>query len=140
MFESDDWVISTAATDAGNLIIRSRSEIPSPDLRADHKSLVIITWPFEGSPAGMPDQETYDVMIGMEDALFDALSDDWGVEVASITGGGQKEWRFYTPDPDTFAARFSQSLASHPAYPIELAAFEDSDWQCLAELIPSIER
>jgi ferredoxin-NADP reductase len=59
-----------------------------------------------------------------------------GVLVASITGAGVREWRFYSIGPDAFMDALNTALEQHPEYPLEFEAFEDPDWNALAELLP----
>jgi hypothetical protein len=76
-------------------------------------------------------------MDAFEEAVTAAVQDSGaGVLVASLTGAGVREWRFYTLGPDAFMDALNAGLESHPEYPLEFDAFEDPDWNALAELLP----
>lgn len=138
-FDDDLWTVGEAeAEDGVSMIIRFRSHLPAPAVRADWRHLVQIGWSCETADEdGMPD----DVESGLQDAFEDALlasvdARGDGVQVASLTGGGVREWRYYTRDPETFFRTLNEALSSHPEYPLDFGVFEDPEWEGLAELLP----
>lgn len=138
-FDDDLWTVGEAeAEDGVSMIVRFRSHLPSPAARADWPHLVQIGWSCEtAGEDGMPD----DVESGLQDAFEDALlasvdARGDGVQVASLTGGGVREWRYYVRDPDAFFRTLNEALGSHPEYPLEFGVFEDPEWEGLAELLP----
>lgn len=56
-------------------------------------------------------------------------------QALSLTGNGQKEWRYYATDQDAFLASLNTDLRGHPAYPIEIQSFYDPDWSALREYL-----
>lgn len=138
-YDDDHWTVGEAVAEDGvSMIVRFRSHLPSAETRADWRHLVQIGWSCESADEdGMPD----DVESGLQDAFEDALlakvdaSGD-GAQVASLTGGGVREWRYYTRDPEAFFASLNEALSSHPEYPLEFAVFDDPEWEGLAELLP----
>lgn len=138
-FDDDLWTVGEAeAEDGVSMIVRFRSHLPAPAVRADWRHLVQIGWSCETADEdGMPD----DVESGLQDAFEDALLasvDARGdsVQVASLTGGGVREWRYYTRDPETFFRTLNEALGSHPEYPLDFGVFEDPEWEGLTELLP----
>jgi hypothetical protein len=138
-FDDDLWTVGEAeAEDGVSMIVRFRSHLPAPAARADWPHLVQIGWSCETADEdGMPD----DVESGLQDAFEDALlasvdARGDGVQVASLTGGGVREWRYYSRDPEAFFQTLNDALSSHPEYPVEFGVFEDPDWEGLAELLP----
>ncbi|HRD27153.1 MAG TPA: DUF695 domain-containing protein [Caulobacter sp.] len=138
-FNDDEWTVGEArAEDGVSMIVRFRSHLPSAAAREDWRHLVQIGWSCESADDdGMPD----DVENGRQDAFEDALqaqveSRGHGAQVASLTGGGVREWRYYTRDPEVFFRSLNEALASHPEYPLEFTVFEDPEWDGLSELLP----
>lgn len=138
-FDDDLWTVGEAeAEDGVSMIIRFRSHLPAPAVRADWRHLVQIGWSCETADEdGMPD----DVESGLQDAFEDALlasvdARGDGVQVASLTGGGVREWRYYTRDPEAFFRTLNEAMSSHPEYPLDFGVFEDPEWEGLAELLP----
>jgi len=138
-FDDDLWTVGEAeAEDGVSMIVRFRSHLPAPAVRADWRHLVQIGWSCETADEdGMPD----DVESGLQDAFEDALlasvdARGDGVQVASLTGGGVREWRYYTRDPEAFFRTLNEAMSSHPEYPLDFGVFEDPEWEGLAELLP----
>jgi hypothetical protein len=138
-FDDDEWTVGEVLADDGvSMIVRFRSHLPSPSAREAWRHLVQIGWACESADEdGLPD----DVESGLQDAFEDALraqveAPGHGAQVASLTGGGVREWRYYTRDPETFFSALNAALSSHPEYPLEFAVFEDPDWDGLSELLP----
>lgn len=130
----DEWQLSR--TEDGALIIRSLAKFREEAARAGRPILIVVNWKYGPEESGMPDAETLAAIVQFEDALYESLDDEWGVEAATVIGNGAKEWRFYTSSPETFYAGLNEALAGHPRYPLELEAFEDPNWEALVELLP----
>jgi hypothetical protein len=62
-----------------------------------------------------------------------------GTQVASLTGAGHKEWRYYAADAEAFVAALNASLEGHPTYPLEIEMFDDSEWQGLQQLLDGLD-
>lgn len=138
-FEDDLWTVGEAqAADGVSMIVRFRSHLPSAATREDWRHLIQIGWSCESADDdGWPDA----VESGLQDAFEDALQAGVeargdGAQVASMTGGGVREWRYYTRDPEAFFRSLNEALDSHPEYPLEFGNIEDPEWEGLAELLP----
>jgi hypothetical protein len=138
-FDDDLWTVGEVQADDGvSMIVRFRSHLPAPAAREAWRHLVQIGWSCESADEdGMPD----DVESGLQDAFEDALHAHveplgHGAQVASLTGGGVREWRYYTRDPEVFFRTLNEALSSHPEYPLEFTVFEDPEWEGLSELLP----
>ncbi len=138
-FDDDAWTVGEArAEDGVSMIVRFRSHLPSPEARAAWRHLVQVGWSCESADEdGMPDDVESDLQDAFEDAIrahVEARGD--GAQVVSMTGGGVREWRYYTRDPEAFFRALNEALAGHPEYPLEFGTFEDEAWEGLAELLP----
>ena len=98
---------------------------------------MLVGWAYEDDArTGMPPADVRTQMDTLEAAVDKALeAEGAGVLVASITGAGAREWRYYTADPDAFMDALNDALETHPDYPLDFKAFEDPAWDALAELL-----
>ncbi|MDP2260501.1 MAG: DUF695 domain-containing protein [Caulobacter sp.] len=138
-YADDDWIVGqTDEEDEAGLIVRCRARLPAPESRKAWQHLVLIGWTYEDQDdTGLPPKAVDRQMDAFEEAVTAAVQDSGaGVLVASLTGAGVREWRFYTLGPDAFMEALNAGLEGHPEYPLEFDAFEDPDWNALAELLP----
>ena len=140
IFPDDTWTVGTADQDGQPLVIRVRSQMPAAAERQRHAHLVVVGWPYDGADTGLPTTEDGAAMQAFEDAVASgAERGGTGVQVASITGAGHKEWRYYAADAEAFVAALNASLDGHPTYPLEIEMFDDSEWQGLQQLLDGLE-
>jgi hypothetical protein len=140
IFPDDTWTVGTADQDGQPLVIRVRGQMPEADARRDHGQLIVVGWPYDGTDAGLPTTEDSGSMQAFEDAVEAGIAaDGTGIQVASITGAGHKEWRYYAADAEAFVATLNASLDGHPTYPLEIEMFDDAEWQGLQQLLDGLE-
>lgn len=135
IFPTDDWLLAEATSGGNPLIIRMRSTLPSRPNQTLFRHLVIIKWAYEPNERGMPASSEHKRMNMFEDALEAGTElRQAAVQAASLTGGGEKEWRYYTHDVDAFMASLNADLAGHGQYPLQIESFQDADWSALRDL------
>jgi hypothetical protein len=140
IFPDDTWTVGTADQDGQPIIIRVRSRMPDAAARQGHAQLIVVGWPYDGVATGLPGAEDSASMQAFEDTIEAGLERSGvGVQVASLTGAGHKEWRYYAADADAFVAALNASLDGHPTYPLEIEMFDDADWQGLQQLLDGLE-
>jgi hypothetical protein len=140
IFRDDTWTVGTADQDGQPIVIRVRGELPAAAEREAHSQLIVVGWPYDGTDSGLPGAGDRASMQAFEDAVEAGVERSGaGVQVASLTGAGHKEWRYYAPDADAFVAALNASLEGHPTYPLEIEMFDDADWQGLQQLLDGLE-
>jgi uncharacterized protein DUF695 len=140
IFPDDTWTVGTADQDGQPIIIRVRSRMPDVADRQRLAQLVVVGWPYDGTETGLPTSDDTAAMQDFENAVEAGLERGGaGTQVASITGAGHKEWRYYAADADAFVAALNASLDGHPTYPLEIEMFDDSEWQGLQQLLDGLD-
>jgi hypothetical protein len=140
IFADDTWTVGTADQDGQPIIIRVRSQMPALAERQRHAQLIVVGWPYDGADTGLPRSEDTAAMQDFENAVEAGLERGGsGTQVASITGAGHKEWRYYAADADAFVAALNASLDGHPTYPLEIEMFDDAEWQGLQQLLDGLD-
>jgi hypothetical protein len=140
IFPDDTWTVGTADQDGQPIIIRVRGPLPDHAARQANDRLIVIGWPYDGNETGLPAEADKASMDRFEEALEAGLSGTTlGVQVASLTGAGHKEWRYYAPDAEAFVAALNDSVADHPTYPLEIEMFDDAEWQGLQQLLDGLD-
>ncbi|KAF1720105.1 DUF695 domain-containing protein [Pseudoxanthomonas japonensis] len=136
IYKDDLWSVGEGNVDGSPILVRARSALPAAPDRAIYENLIIITWPYDSDESGMPAADVYEQMRRFEDLLETAVGTKGvGVQAASLTGNGSKEWRYYTHDPDDFMSKLNLGFAGHTRYPVDLQMFLDSEWDALAQLL-----
>jgi hypothetical protein len=135
IFPTDDWVVAEATSGGSPLIIRMRSSLPTQADQSLLCHLVVVKWAYEPNEQGMPDSKYHKQMNVFEDALEAGTERrQAAVQAASLTGGGEKEWRYYTHDVDAFMASMNADLVGHSQYPLKIDTFLDAEWSALRDL------
>jgi hypothetical protein len=140
MFPDDTWTVGAADQDGQPILIRVRGQMPDAAQRHGYGQLVVIGWPYDDIEAGLPTDADNVQMQAFEDAVEAGLRvSGAGVHVASVTGAGHKEWRYYAADAEAFVAGLNASLEGHPTYPLEIEMFDDPEWEGLQQLLDGLD-
>lgn len=140
IFESDNWLITRCCYGKEETIVRFRSEMPTRERQLANPIMVVLRWRYRGKKDGMPSTRVYSDMRRFEDAL-ESLIEDPGLatQVASLTGGNRKTWRYFLHDKSAFLTALNPLLQQFQAARIEVLEFEDPAWDGLDELLPLVE-
>jgi hypothetical protein len=111
-------------------------ELPLEEERLAMPWLTVLSWKYDGtSNSGMPNHETTQLMLGLDQALGSVEQPSQHVEVYRRIGKGLREFVFHVADREAFMEALNRALASHPQYPIEIKFYEDRSWSDLTKLI-----
>lgn len=133
---TDPWTVGEWFENGQPHVVRMRAALPAAVDRELLPNLVVIEWRYEGGASGMPSTEEHERMKRFEDALEAGTEAKTPtLQALSLTGGGTKEWRYYTADVDRFMQAMNRDLQGHDKYPIDLRLFQDPDWSALTEYL-----
>ena len=140
IFSDDIWTVGTADQDGQPIMVRVRGEVPDAARRHGLTQLIVVGWPYDGVETGLPGAADAASMQAFEDAIAVGLERTGvGVAVASLTGAGHREWRYYAADADAFVAALNAALEDHPTYPLEIEMFDDPAWEGLQQLLDGLD-
>jgi hypothetical protein len=134
------WATAEATNGVRTLLFRFRMSPPAGIDFASYPHLVTIAWPYDSPNAGgMPDGPTNDRMVLLED-LIDAPLEraDNAHLVWVMTGGGIREWQWYSRDVGETLAIINQALSGHAPFPIEITQEQDISWSVYRRFLASV--
>ena len=78
---------------------------------------------------GFPTKDELEKVHAFEDRLIEAVEhDEFAILSIVLTGNGQREFVFYTVDPQEFINRLTNMPQEEERYPIEIHCNEDPEW------------
>ena len=128
--ESDCWAIAECHTGEYPYQVRLR-KVPSDFPRSNFPKRLNLFWSLSDTDAnGYASKPELDKLHVFEDRLVEAVEfDHFSILTVVLTGRGEREFVFYTPDPHEFVRRLSQMPQEEERYPIEIHANENADWE-----------
>jgi hypothetical protein len=63
-----------------------------------------------------------------------------GIQVACLTGGGRRTWRYFVEDAELFLSRVNPIFVEHGPSNGDIRRFEDPGWEGLTDLMPLLEQ
>ena len=80
-------------------------------------------------PDGLSSNEEYDDLVSLEDALTMRVTAESHTTYAGRnTSGGNRDFYFYTSDPEDFSTRANLAMSDYPHYRFEVGSRPDPDW------------
>ena len=137
MILTDDWFTSVSHTEGGAIVLLTvRKGLTQFFESRKLRVRVDIAWPYTAEPDGMPDEETARLIEDIEPKLRRVMEKDkLAILTGNYTGGGQKDWTFYTRHLPSFGERLNECLAPYPTLPLEIHCEEDPDWSDYHEML-----
>jgi hypothetical protein len=137
--EEQLWFTAEGEEDGQPLVFRGRQHLPSGVAESDYPTRVRIFWPYESAnESGMPDEETNDSQMELEDALAELDSPGVSSQMLVVTGNGRKEWLWYVSDLGAWMERLNELLAGRPVFPIEIGNSHEPDWALYHDFISGL--
>jgi hypothetical protein len=139
--ELDQWLIVTAENEQSgeSAVFRIRMTRPTVPGIGSLSTAISINWSYD-TDTGMPSPETKEAMDAFEDSVDPITGDNDFSELMYVaTGGGKREWLFYSSDQDRFMKELNTLLAGDEPYPLEIELYEDPEWTIWAEIAQAIE-
>jgi hypothetical protein len=134
------WSLAEGVLENGNpFLLKFRDYFPSEEKQLKYCFLIEITWRYENSGGGMPDEITLDKMHDFEVLVDDGIGvEEYSLLMSSITGDNKKFWHFYTFDSDLFLDKLNEVLIGYEILPLEIEIFQDEEWNAYKELVGGV--
>lgn len=128
---SDKWFTALSEAESGGLVfVTGRLELEEFRLSRKLKVRVDIRWPYQHDDEGMPSEQDAELIAELEPLLRKAMErDKLAILTGNYTGGGEKNWIWYTRHLPTFGERLNAVLAPYPTLPLDIHCEEDEDWE-----------
>lgn len=141
MAEKNDWWTAPATDDNGNIImVTGRRDVDRFREKGHFKVRVTIRWNYSGNNQGFPDMETSQLMEQATEAFHEYMNGKVTAVLTGIyTGGGMREWVFYTTSSESFNRQLNHALKDLPLLPLEISAEFDPDWEEYLEMKEATE-
>lgn len=106
--EDTGWSVRAREERGRPVIVRVRERFPAVPQAENYVWLTILTCQYSPSPSGLPSADDEALLNELEDALERHIEQPAiGIQIATVTGGGKRQWHYYSSDAD----RFSQAVA-----------------------------
>ena len=141
MVLTDDWFTTLSHTDNKQLVfLNVRKGIQNFFETGKLRVRVDIAFPYSSESDGMPDEASAKLIEEIEPLLKKTIEKDkLAILTGNYTGGGQKDWTFYTRHLPTFGERLNACLAPYPPLPLEIHCEEDPEWSDYQEMLQLAE-
>ena len=78
---------------------------------------------------GFSSQEEFETLANIEEALCNAIESAGAIEVAIVTGGGNREVYSYSKDTETVIKACYKAMEAFPSYEFKCLSADDPQWQ-----------
>ncbi|MDP6546555.1 MAG: DUF695 domain-containing protein [Phycisphaerae bacterium] len=127
----DDWTLYEGLWGNGlPILVRVRNGLESYVGSQEYQCRYMITWALQNPrDDGFPSSSDNDALENFENLVFDQLeAGQHSICVAVVTNNGERDWIFYTSDPEEIHKRLNQALQESPIFPIRPSSCPDPDW------------
>lgn len=141
MVLTDEWFTTLSHTDDKQLVfLNVRKDIGNFFSTGKLRVRVDIAFPYSAEADGMPDAASAKLLEEIEPLLRRTMErDKLAILTGNYTGGGQKDWTFYTRHLPTFGERLNACLEPFPTLPLEIHCEEDAEWSDYFEMLQLAE-
>jgi uncharacterized protein (TIGR01619 family) len=87
-------------------------------------------------PDGLSSNEEFDELVRVEDSLEAIIASGSNTTYTGRnTSSGNRDFYFYTADPEAFAEAVESKMSAHPEYQFEIGARHDPEWSVYFEFL-----
>ena len=133
----DEWWTTPAEGENGNVImVTGRRVDESVIASGKFNDRVEVTWKYDETASGLPDDATAKLMEQVDAALKDAFSGDRTIAIITgiYTGNGERNWVLYTSSLPIFEKIFNRALSTFELLPLSLYVEKDPEWNEYGEM------
>lgn len=141
MEDNDKWLTVPTADDAGNtIIVTGLTDVAKYRSRGRNSIRVEVTLPYTpGGPLGFPDDDTAELLEAITESFQSNLKGKNTALLTGIyTGGGERNWVFYTFSTEVFNGFLNRSLAEFELLPLVITAENDPGWEEYNEMMSAL--
>ena len=142
MAEKETLITVPTVDDEGRTIIVTANLDVARFRSKDRYNLrVEVTLPYTAAgELGFPDDATAEMLEKITESFEAHLKGKTTAVMTGIyTGGGERNWVFYTFSTQTFNGFLNRSLAEVPLLPLKIYAENDPDWAEYDEMLKAVE-
>ncbi len=133
--------VPTVDEEGRTIIVTANLDVARFRSKDRYNIRVEVTLPY--TPAGelgFPDEATAELLEKITESFEAQLRGKTTAVLTGIyTGGGERNWVFYTFSTQTFNGFLNRSLASFPLLPLKIYAENDAEWAEYDEMLTAVE-
>ncbi|MFW5427086.1 MAG: DUF695 domain-containing protein [Methylophagaceae bacterium] len=138
--DSLGWSVAEGATDEYDFQVRFRRFVEKPPTTEYNQRLNIFWTMKDPLDTGFANKSELDKLHDFENRLIDAVeNDEFSIMTMVLTGRGEREFVFYTSDPQKFLERLTNMPQEQEPYPLEIQCNEDPEWEYYYDEIGTIK-
>jgi hypothetical protein len=140
-FDSIGWTIAEGHTGEYPFQVRFR-QFDDQFPKSEYPFRLNIFWTMnESDGQGYPTSTELELLHTFENRLVDAEEEDnFSVFAMALTGRNEREFVFYTSDPQEFVTRLSMMPHEEDRYPIEIHRNEDAEWGYFENEVNNVQK
>ena len=129
------WTAPAESNDGLMVMVTGRRGVDPVMAMGRFNDRVEVTWKYEPSAQGMPDEATARLMEQVDTALKEEFERDAVAVMTGIyTGGGERNWVFYVSSLRSFEYRFNRALGQFELLPLTIYVEHDPEWNEYREM------
>ena len=142
MAEKETLITVPTVDDEGRtIIVTANLDVARFRSKDRYNIRVEVTLPYTAAgELGFPDDATAEMLEKITESFEAHLKGKTTAVMTGIyTGGGERNWVFYTFSTQTFNGFLNRSLAEFPLLPLKIYAENDPDWAEYDEMLKAVE-
>jgi hypothetical protein len=139
--KNDTWSNSEGENEGIPFLIRFRPHLQKFEQSKKFNYRVLIEWNYNSkSKSQMPDDIEINSMRKFENSLVKHLENDLQAVLSFVyTGGGRREWNWYSQDINLTQDRLDKVLSTLGPLPVKIMSFDEPNWDEYNDVLRSVE-